>query len=117
MANGRIDAERTKLGASLKSWIAIIIAIVGFSFSIGVWAAVGDATKKDVDQIKVTIEKMPKPDNIAKKDLVETQQKFIVEKLSDIQGSMDDKLDMIQTSVDDVEKKLDRHIQQSGRTQ
>lgn len=89
---------------NLKTWISIIIVLLSLGFSFGVWANQNSGWEETVGEIKAKVDQMPRPENIAKKDVVQVQMDNVI-----------DKLENIQESIDDLDNKVDRHIQRDSR--
>lgn len=99
IAHVSVDEDRKiKVGATMKSWIAILVAVISIGFSVGLWAASDSAIKADIKDIKQVIKVMPPPERVANKEMIELQFK------------------MIQDTLVRIEGKIDTHLENTGRT-
>ena len=80
--------NKLRFSASLKGWVATCVAILSIGFSVGLWASQGSNTAKELTQIHAAIDKMPQPDKIANKEIVDIQLKQMNDTLSEIKGEI-----------------------------
>jgi len=93
--NGEKETK-VKVGATIKSWIAIGVAALSIGFSVGLWASQGSSTVKSVAVIEEKLSKMPLPENVANKEVVDVQFKMLSTQLETIRAEVCKMSDILQ---------------------
>jgi hypothetical protein len=101
--DGGVGDQSLKVGATVKTWIAIALVASSLGFSIGSWASQGSNTSKEVTIIQETLKKMPAPEKIANREITDLQFQTLNGQLIDIK-----------VAIQAVVNQLQKHQETSG---
>jgi hypothetical protein len=82
--------KKLRVSASIKMWVIIAVTTSSLGFSLGLWAAQGKNASADIAVIQDTLKRMPPPDLIANKEMVDLQIKNLMDKLNEIGNDIKD---------------------------
>jgi hypothetical protein len=80
--------RKIKLVATIKTWVAIALAILSLGFSVGLWAAQSTSVNRDISVIQDKLNRMPPPEKVANKEVVDIQFKNVMDSLSRIDNNI-----------------------------
>jgi cell division protein FtsL len=95
------DDQKLRIGATVKTWIAIVVAVISIGIAIGSWSFQGRQFSKDITALQEKVGRMPNAEEIAKKEIVDLQL-----------GNIRDSLGRIEKGLSDLNIKVDKQQEQ-----